>query len=187
MRLTVALTGASGAIFGIKILEQARLNNVETHLIVSKWAQATIEHETDYSVKEVKELASYCYEEDNLAAAVSSGSFQSGGMIIAPCSMKTLSAVAAGYSGSLITRAAEVTLKENRRLLLMVRETPLNAIHLENMLKLARIGVTIMPPVPAFYTNPRSLEEVVAHSAGRALEQFGIKVKDLKRWGEGNG
>ena len=172
--------------YGIKVLEQARQNNVETHLILSKWAHATIETETNYSVKEVIELADYCYQEDNLAAPVASGSFRCGGMIIAPCSMKTLSAIANGYSGNLIIRAADVSLKERRPLLLMVRETPLNAIHLENMLKLARLGVSIMPPVPAFYNKPRNLDDIVSHSAGRALDLFGIEVKGLKRWGENN-
>lgn len=157
---------------------------METHLILSKWANATIEKETGYSVKEVVRMASFCYQEDNLAAPIASGSFRCGGMIIAPCSMKTLSAIANGYSGSLITRAAEVAIKERRPLLLMVRETPLSAIQLENMLKLARLGAGIMPPVPAFYTNPRNLDDIVTYSAGRALEQFGIEVKDLKRWGK---
>ena len=184
MKLTVAITGASGAVYGIKVLEQARQNNVETHLILSKWAHATIETETNYSVKEVIELADYCHQEDNLAAPVASGSFRSGGMIIAPCSMKTLSAIANGHSGNLITRAADVSLKERRPLLLMVRETPLNAIHLENMLKLARLGVSIMPPVPAFYTKPLNLDDIVSHSVGRALDLLGIEVKNLKRWGD---
>ncbi|KUO78096.1 MAG: aromatic acid decarboxylase [Desulfosporosinus sp. BRH_c37] len=184
MKLTVAITGASGAVYGIKVLEQARQNNVETHLILSKWAHATIETETNYSVKEVIELADYCHQEDNLAAPVASGSFRCGGMIIAPCSMKTLSAIANGHSGNLITRAADVSLKERRPLLLMVRETPLNAIHLENMLKLARLGVSIMPPVPAFYTKPLNLDDIVSHSVGRALDLLGIEVKNLKRWGD---
>lgn len=184
MRLVVAITGASGAVYGIKFLEQALRHDVETHLILSKWANATIEKETSYSVKEVMELAGYCYQEDDLAAPVASGSFKCGGMIVAPCSMKTLSAIANGYSGNLISRAADVALKERRPLTLMVRETPLSAIQLENMLKLARLGVGIMPPVPAFYTNPRTLDDIVNYSAGRALELFGIEVKDLKRWGK---
>lgn len=182
MRLIVAISGASGAIYGVRILEELKKKGVESHLLISRWGEVTIARETEYSPEEVKGLASFCYDADNLGAAVSSGSFRCEGMIVAPCSMKTLAAVANGYSGELISRVADVTLKERRKLVLMVRETPLSPIHLENMLKLSRIGAVIMPPVPAFYTNPQTLEEVISQTVGRALDQFGIESDGLNRW-----
>lgn len=150
---------------------------------MSKWAKTILEQETDYSVEMVKEMASFCYEEDELYASISSGSFRNDGMIVAPCSMKTLSAIANGYTENLIVRVADVAIKEKRPLILMVRETPLNPIHLENMLKLSKLGVTIMPPVPAFYTNPETIDDIVSQTVGRALELFGIEATSLKRWG----
>lgn len=135
-------------------------------------------------VENIKALADCCYEEGDLAAPLASGSFKSNGMIIAPCSMKTLAAIACGYTENLITRTADVMIKEKRRLLLMVRETPLSPIHLENMLKLANLGVTIMPPVPAFYINPETVDDIINQTVGRALEQFGLEIKGLKRWGD---
>ncbi len=183
IRLIVAITGASGAIYGIRALEQAGKNNVETHLLISKWATTTIAKETAYTIDSLRRMADYYHAEDDLAAPLSSGSFKCDGMIIAPCSMKTLSAIACGYTENLIVRAADVTLKEKRRLVLMIRETPLSPIHLENMLKLAHLGVTVMPPVPAFYTRPASVDDIVNQSVGRALEQFGIETEFLKRWG----
>ena len=178
----MAITGASGAIYGIRILEEARKNDVETHLVFTKWAETTIIEETDYTVENVKKLADYCYAEGDLAASISSGSFKCDGMIVAPCSMKTVSAIANGYAENLVIRAADVAIKEKRRLVLMVRETPLSPIHLENMFKLSKLGVTIMPPVPAFYANPKTLDDVINHTVGRALEQFDIEIKSLQRW-----
>lgn len=182
MKLVVAISGASGAIYGIRVLEELKKAGVESHLVISKWGKVTISRETGYSLEEVQALAGFCYDADNLGAAISSGSFKCEGMIVAPCSMKTLAAIACGFSQDLIARAADVTLKEKRKLVLMVRETPLSPVHLENMLKLSRIGAVIMPPVPAFYTNPRSLDDVVNQAVGRALEQFGIEIAAPDRW-----
>ncbi|BAF59077.1 MAG: UbiX family flavin prenyltransferase [Pelotomaculum sp.] len=182
MRVVVGITGASGAIYGITILEHLKSRRIETHLIISRWAHHTIELETGYTPEQVAALADRCYPADDMAAAVSSGSFAHSGMIIAPCSMKTLAAIASGYSDSLIARAADVTIKEGRRLVLMPRETPLSPIHLENMSKLARLGVVIMPPVPAFYHRPASVEDVVKQSAGRALALLGIKNDLFRQW-----
>jgi 4-hydroxy-3-polyprenylbenzoate decarboxylase len=182
VKLVVAITGASGAIYGIRVLEQLKQKGVETHLVITEWGREIIEQETRYTVEEVRALADYNYDEKNLAARISSGSFRCDGMIVVPCSMKTLSGIASGYAEDLPTRAADVMLKEQRKLVLIVRETPLNAVHLENMLKLARLGVVIMPPVPAFYTRPKDLDEVIHQTVGRALDQFGIEIENLKRY-----
>ncbi len=184
MRVIVGITGASGAVYGITILEYLKAHRVEAHLVMSRWANRTIELETDYAPQQVAALAHRCYQAEDMAAAVSSGSFKHDGMVIAPCSMKTLAAIACGYSDNLIARAADVTIKEGRKLILLTRETPLSPVHLENMLKLARIGVTIMPPVPAFYNRPATLGEVVKHSAGRVLDLLGVENDLLRRWGE---
>lgn len=182
MKLIVAITGASGAIYGIRLLEELKNNKIESHLIISDWGKTTIEAETDYSLEEVMSLADYLYEHNDLAARISSGSFKTDGMVIVPCSMKTLSSIASGYSHDLISRAADVSIKEKRKLVLVPRETPLNPIHIENMLKLSKIGVTIMPPAPAFYTKPKTIEDIVLNTVGRILDQFGIEIKSLKRW-----
>jgi 4-hydroxy-3-polyprenylbenzoate decarboxylase len=183
-RLTVGMTGATGAIYGVRILEVLRDTPVETHLIMSSWARKTIVAEVGRKPDEVAGLADFVYEEDNQAARLSSGSFLTGGMLVAPCSMKTLAAIANGYAENLIQRSADVCLKEGRKLLLLVRESPLNVIHLENMTRLARMGVVIMPPVPAFYARPRSLDEMIDHTVGRALDHFGIELNLVRRWGE---
>lgn len=184
MRLIVALTGASGVIYGIRLLEVLRdIQQVETHLIISNWAKKNIEIETEHTLSYVETLAHYCYDELNLAAPVASGSFRHDGMAIVPCSMKTLSAVANGYSGNLIQRSADVAIKEGRKVVLAVRETPLSVIHLDNMLKLARVGVSIMPPIPAFYGKPLSLENIINHFVGRVLDQFDINHDLICRWG----
>jgi 4-hydroxy-3-polyprenylbenzoate decarboxylase len=183
-RLMVAITGATGAIYGVRMLEVLRDTPVETHLVMSSWARKTIVAETGRNPDDVSAMADYVYDAENQAARLSSGSFVTGGMLVAPCSMKTLAAIANGYSENLIHRSADVTLKEGRKLLLLVRESPLSVIHLENMLKLARMGVVIMPPVPAFYARPRSLDELVDHTVGRALDHFGIELNLVRRWGE---
>ncbi len=183
MKIIVGISGASGAIYGIRLLEEMKERGIETHLIISRWAEATITHETDYSVDQVKALAVKVYGENDLAAAISSGSFRNNGMVIAPCSMKTLSGIANGYAEDLMTRAADVAIKERRRLILLVRETPLNPIHLENMLKLSRLGITIMPPVPAFYSNPHTIGDIVNHTVGRVLDQLGLENQLFTRWG----
>lgn len=183
MRLIVALTGASGAVFGIRLLEYLHARqDVEIHLIVSHWAEVTLSELPGWDLPSVKALADYVYDENNLAAPVASGSFPCDAMMVVPCSMKTLAAAAAGLSDSLITRAIDVSIKERRPLVMAVRETPLSPIHLENMLKLSRIGVTIMPPVPAFYGMQSTIEEVVDSFLGRALMQIGIDNDLCRPW-----
>jgi 4-hydroxy-3-polyprenylbenzoate decarboxylase len=182
-RLIVGITGATGAIFGIRLLETLRSTSVETHLVVSKWGAHTLAEETSYSLDRVRQTAAYSYAPADQGAAISSGSFLTSGMVIAPCSARTLAAIATGQGDNLIHRAADVTLKERRKLVLLVRETPLNDIHLENMLKLSRMGAVILPPVPAFYNHPQSIEEMVNHIVMRTLDQFGIHTDLAERWG----
>ncbi len=181
-RLIVGITGATGAIFGVRLLEALKDTEVETHLILSKWAIQTIEHETPYTAKQVRALATVDHIEGNMGASVSSGSFVTEGMVIAPCSMRSLAAIAHGNGDHLVHRAADVILKERRRLVLLAREMPLSDIHLENMLKLSRMGVTIMPPMPAFYNHPESIDDVVNHIVARVLDQFGISADFARRW-----
>lgn len=182
MRIIVGITGATGAIFGIKILEALKAYGVETHLIISKWGETTIRLETDYTVKQVKELASFVHDSQNQAASISSGSFRVDGMIIAPCSMKTLATIRAGIADGLIGRAADVILKERKKLILLPRECPLNDIHLENMLALSRMGALMIPPVPAFYNHPQTIDDIVNHIVARTLDQFDIDNNLTKRW-----
>ena len=181
-RLIVAITGATGSIFGIRLLEALARTAVETHLVVSKWGAHTLALETSYTLDQVQKLAHTCYAAQDQGAAISSGSFLTGGMVIAPCSVRTLAAIATGQGDHLIHRAADVVLKERRRLVLVVRESPLHEIHLENMLKLARMGVTILPPMPAFYNRPQSLDDAVNHIVMRILDQFGIHLDLAARW-----
>lgn len=183
MKLVVAITGASGAIMGIRMLELLRAKNVESHLIITRWGLETIKAETSYPIEEVKRLASFYYDEMDLSSRIASGSYKTAGMAVVPCSMKTLAGIANGYAEDLVTRAADVTIKEGRKLVLVVRETPLSPIHLENMLKLSRIGVQIMPPVPAFYARPNSLDDIIFQTIGRVCDQFNIEIENLKRWG----
>ena len=157
MRLVVGITGASGAIFGIRTLQVLKALAVDTHLVMSRWARTTIAHETPYTLEQVEALASTVHHGENQAAPISSGSFQTDGMIVAPCSMKTLAAIRVGYSDTLVCRAADVILKERRKLVLLARESPFNEIHLENMLALTRMGAIVFPPVPAFYNQPKSI------------------------------
>ncbi|MFF4897988.1 non-oxidative hydroxyarylic acid decarboxylases subunit B [Streptomyces sp. NPDC001068] len=183
MRLVVGMTGATGAVFGVRLLEQlAELPSVETHLVLSRWARATIELETGRTVREVAALADEVYAPEDQAARISSGSFRTDGMVVAPCSMKTLAGIRAGYAEGLVGRAADVVLKERGRLVLVARETPLSDIHLENMLALSRMGVTIMPPVPAFYHHPRTVDDIVGHITTRILDQFGLPSPAAERW-----
>jgi 4-hydroxy-3-polyprenylbenzoate decarboxylase len=185
MRVLVGISGASGSVYGIRLLEELKAQNVEVHLIISRWGRYTIECETDISAGGVAALADFCYDDEDLAAAVSSGSFPIDAMVIAPCSMKTLAGIAAGFTEGLIIRAADVALKERRRLILLTRESPLSEIHLENMLRVTRAGGMIMPPMPAFYTRPSELREIVDQSVGRVLEHIGLSPSGMKRWGEG--
>lgn len=181
-RIVVGITGATGAVYGIRILDILRQLNIETHLVMSKWAIATLKYEAATTAAEICRLASKVYSFKDLAAPIASGSFIHDGMIIVPCSMKTLAAVRIGICDDLITRAADVSLKEGRRLMLVVRETPLSDIHLSNMLFLRQAGATIFPPVPAFYNKPQSLEEMVDQSAGRILDCLGIHTDGFRRW-----
>ena len=181
-RIIVGITGATGAIFGLRTLEALREAGVETHLVLSKWGLQTVEHETGRKLAELEALASVVHATGNMAATISSGSFRTEGMIIAPCSMRTVGAIAHGYGENLVHRAADVVLKERRRLVLLPRETPLSEIHLENLLKLARMGVCILPPMPAFYNKPASLDDMVDHIVARVLDQFEIDAALAKRW-----
>lgn len=180
--VVVGITGATGAIYGITLLQELSRLGVESHLVISEWGEKTILLETNFEPEEVKMLATKTYSPRDLGAPPASGSFRQRGMVVAPCSMKTLSAIACGFADNLISRAADVNIKERRPLVLLARETPLNAIHLENMLKLARLGVTIMPPVPAFYHRPQNLQDIVEQTAGRALGLLGIKNSLTRQW-----
>jgi flavin prenyltransferase len=182
MRLVVGISGATGAIYGIRLLQMLKDASVETDLIISDWGRVTIQHETEYTVPEVEALATQIYSNKNLAAAISSGSFRTDGMVIAPCSMKSLAAIRAGLASDLMSRAADVILKERRKLVLLPREAPLNDIHLENMLTLSRMGAVMIPPVTAFYNNPKTLNEVIDHLLYRVLDQFGINSTGATRW-----
>jgi|SRR5581483_2503763 4-hydroxy-3-polyprenylbenzoate decarboxylase len=183
-RLIVGISGASGVIYGVRLLEVLRRLPVETHLVMTRTAEVTLAHETDLKVSDVRRLADVAYPIGDLAAAISSGSFQTIGMIVAPCSMRSLGEMAHGISSNLLTRAADVVLKERRRLILVTRETPLHAIHLRNMATLADMGAIIAPPVPAFYNRPKTLDEVIDHTVGRALDLFGLDTGTVRRWRE---
>src|SRR5712691_11098199 len=181
-KLIVGITGATGTIFGVRLLQMLRGTGIETHLVMSQWAARTLLHETPYSVEEVQQMASCVYNSGDQGAAISSGSFVTRGMVVAPCSMRTLAAIAQGQGDNLIHRAADVILKERRKLVLVVREAPFNDIHLENMLKLSRMGVVILPPVPAFYNHPQSLDDMINHVTMRILDQFDIHLDVMNRW-----
>ncbi|MEZ7989529.1 MAG: UbiX family flavin prenyltransferase [Nitrosopumilus sp.] len=183
MKLIIAITGSTGVIYGIRMLETLKKLDVETHLVMSEWGEKCISMETEHSPEYVKSLANTTSDSKNMAASVSSGTHRINGMIVAPCSMKTLAAIANGYDDTLVARSAGVTIKEGRKLILMVRETPLSAIHLENMLKLARLGVVILPPVTEFYTNPKTIDDIVNHGVGKCLDQFDIDHDLYPRWG----
>lgn len=183
MKILIAMTGASGVIYGIRLLQAASdASDVETHLIMSDWACENIRIETDYSPEQVRAMADFSYDNADMAAAVSSGSFSIDAMAVVPCSVKTLSAIANGYAHDLISRAADVSIKEQRKLILSVRESPLSPIHLENMLKLSRIGVRIMPAVPSFYDRPETIDDIVNQYTGRLLDSMGIDSDLLHRW-----
>lgn len=184
IRLIVGISGASGVCYGIRLLEVLASTAVETHLVMSKAAEMTVGCETERKPSEIRKLADVSYPVMDIGASISSGSFRTEGMIIAPCSVRTLSEIATGVTSSLLTRAADVVLKERRRLVLLVRETPLHAGHLRSMLRVTEMGAVVMPPVPAFYARPASLEEMVDHTLGRALDLFGIDTGLTRRWGE---
>ena len=181
-RIIVGLTGATGAILGVRLLEALKLSDVESHLVVSSWARRTIEHETPHTLKQVCALASVYHNSANMAAEISSGSFITEGMVVIPCSMRTLGSIAHGTGENLVHRAADVVLKERRKLVLVTRESPLSELHLENMLKLARMGAMIVPPMPAFYNKPKSIDDIVNHIVARVLDQLNIPASFAKRW-----
>ncbi len=184
MRLVVGMTGATGAVLGVRLLEcLAAAPGVETHLVLSRWARATVELETGRSVRELAALADVVHRPEDQGAAISSGSFRTDGMVIVPCSMKTLAGIRAGYADGLVGRAADVVLKERRPLVLVPRETPLSEIHLENMLALSRMGVRIVPPMPAFYNRPETVDDIVDHIVSRILDQLGLDQSSLDQSG----
>lgn len=182
MRLVIGISGATGMIYAIRLLEALQELEVETHVVMSCWAKKNLILETDYIFTDILRLANYYYENTQLEAVIASGSFKTDGMVVMPCSMKSLAAIAVGYSENLLHRAADVIVKERRKLVLVPRETPLSPIHLENMLKLANTGVVIMPPMPAFYHRPASIADIVDHQVGRVLDQFGLENQLIKRW-----
>jgi flavin prenyltransferase len=181
-QLIVGISGASGTIYGVRILEMLSKAEIETHLIMSKSAEMTLAYETDFKPKDVRALASVHYSINDVSAAISSGSFPTMGMIVAPCSIRTMSEIATGVTATLLSRAADVVLKEKRRLVLAIRETPLHAGHLRNMTLLAEIGAVVAPIVPAFYNRPRTVDDIVNHTCGRILDLFGIDTGLVKRW-----
>lgn len=185
-RLIVGISGATGIVYGVRLLELLReADGIETHLVVTRAADLTRAHELDLSAKDLRAMADVSYPVTDIGAAIASGSFRTLGMIVAPCSARTLAEIASGATTNLLTRAADVVLKERRRLVLMVRETPLHAIHLRNMLAVTEAGAVVMPPVPAFYSRPRTLDEMVTSTVLRALDLFDIDLGRLERWGEG--
>lgn len=182
-RLVIAITGATGAVYGVRLLQLLQpLESVETHVVISDSGALTLQQEMQLKRREVENMADVVHSVRDIGASIASGSFQSAGMIIAPCSMRTLAAVAHGFSDNLVTRAADVVLKERRRLLLMVRETPFNLAHLRNMTAVTEMGGIIFPPMPAFYQHPQSIAEMVDHSVSRVLDMFGIALPDTPRW-----
>src|SRR5687767_10017575 len=182
MRIIVGITGATGAIYGVRLLERLREAGAETHLVVSRWGARTLLHETPHTREAVEALATVTYAPGDMGAAISSGSFRTDGMIVAPCSAKTLAAIAHGFGENLIHRAADVILKERRKLILVVREAPFSDIHLENMLKLSRMGAVVLPPMPAFYNHPQTVDDIVDHTVARMLDAFGLDVRGAIRW-----
>ena len=184
-RIVIGISGASGAVYGIRLLEELQAAGAETHLVISRWGAYTIEHETAFSLDAVRAMASFVHETDDMAAPISSGSYPIDAMAVVPCSMKTLAGIAAGFSDDLIIRAADVCLKERRPLILAVRETPLSRIHIDNMLRATDAGAMIMPPVPALYTMPESVDEIIDQSVFRIMEKLGVDPGgDLRRWGD---
>ncbi|MBB3063759.1 UbiX family flavin prenyltransferase [Limibacillus halophilus] len=182
--MIVAISGASGAIYGVRALEMLRGTDIEAHLVVTRSAQITLAQELHMKAADLHQLADVIHKADDIAASISSGSFITLGMLVAPCSIRSLSEIASGVTSGLLSRAADVVLKERRRLVLMVRETPLHLGHLRSMTQVTEMGAIIMPPLPAFYTKPKSIDDIVNHSVGRALDLFGIDVGTLQRWGE---
>jgi 4-hydroxy-3-polyprenylbenzoate decarboxylase len=185
--IIVGISGASGVAYGVRLLEELRRLGAETHLVMTRAAEITLAWETDHKVAAVRALAERWYAADDLAAPIASGSFRTLGMVVAPCSMRSLAEIATGATSTLLTRAADVVLKERRRLVLMVRETPLHTVHLKNMVTVSELGAIVAPPVPAFYAAPASLEDMVDHTVGRVLDLFGFESDAVRRWREADG
>ena len=185
-RIVVGISGASGVIYGVRLLELLKMADVETHLVMSKAAEIALVYETDFKPKDVRALASVCHHAADIGASISSGSFATKGMIIVPCSIKTMSEIATGVTSTLVSRAADVVLKEKRRLVLVVRETPLHGGHLRTMTSLADIGVVLAPIVPAFYNRPKTVDDIINHTVGRLLDFFDIDIGVVKRWQGGS-
>ncbi len=183
-RIIVGISGASGVIYGIRALKRLQDVDVETHLIMTKAAKITLAHETDLKVSQVEALADVVHASEDIGAAVSSGSFKTIGMLVAPCSIRSLSEIASGVTSGLLSRAADVALKERRRVVLLVRESPLHVGHLRSMLQVSEMGAVVAPPVPAFYARPDSLDAMIDHTVARALDLFGLDVDGIKRWGD---
>lgn len=183
-RIVIGISGATGFQYGYKALQLLKPMDIEVHLVISRGAEMTREYETPHSRQEVLDLADVVHPLNNLGASIASGSFRTMGMLVAPCSMRTLASIAHALSDNLLVRAADVVLKDRRRLVLLTRETPLNLAHIDNMRKVTEMGGVIFPPVPAFYNRPESLDDLVTHTVGRALDMFGIDVKNMPRWGE---
>lgn len=181
-KIVIGISGASGAIYGIRTLEVLQKLGIESHAVISNAAKQTIEYETDYTVEDVRALATSVYGQEEIGAAISSGSFKVDGMIVAPCSIKTLSAIANSFNDELITRAADVQLKERRKLVLIVRETPFNLSHLQHMTLITQMGGVILPPVPSFYHKPETIDDIVNQTIGKALDQFDIDARLFRRW-----
>ena len=181
-RLIVGITGASGIIYGVRTLELLRARGIETHAVMTRSAQVTLAHEMSVKVADVCALASVVHQIDDIGASIASGSFKTMGMIVAPCSIRTMSEISCGVTSSILTRAADVVLKERRRLVLLVRETPLHLGHLRTMTQLAEMGAIIMPPVPAFYPQPETVDDIVDHTVGRALDLFSLETGTVRRW-----
>jgi 4-hydroxy-3-polyprenylbenzoate decarboxylase len=181
-RLVIGMSGASGAIYGIRMLEMLKKTDIETHVVMSKSAEMTVVYETDYKPKDIKALASVVHPAADIGASISSGSFSTMGMVILPCSIRTMSEIATGVTSSLVSRAADVVLKEKRRLVLGVRETPLHGGHLRTLVTLSDMGAVIAPIMPAFYNKPKTVDDIINHTVGRLLDLFGIETKLVKRW-----
>jgi 4-hydroxy-3-polyprenylbenzoate decarboxylase len=183
-RLIVGISGASGVVYGVRLLQTLRESGIETHLMMSRSARVTLAYELPLKVAEVESLADFNHRQEDIGASISSGSFRTMGMIVAPCSIRTLSEIATGVTSTLLTRAADVVLKERRRLVLLVRETPLHLGHLRSMTQVTEMGAIVMPPVPAFYSKPRTIDDIVDHTVGRALDLFDIDNDLVRRWRE---
>lgn len=183
-RIIVGISGASGVVYGVRALELLGRAGIETHLVMTRSAQITLAHELPMKVADVHALASKVYRADDIGASISSGSFKTMGMLVAPCSVRSLSEIASGVTSGLLSRAADVVLKERRRLVLMLRESPLHLGHLRSMAQVTEMGAIVAPPVPAFYARPRSLDDMIDHTVGRALDLFGIETGAVRRWGE---